>query len=170
MGRNHNTDLKDVWQTPEWVTDMLGLITLDPCAGPDTDHATFNWAIERGENGLERDWFGRVFVNPPFSEKEDWLEQAVLQHTHDDVECVFVLTPDSTDTKSWWHAYIANHADFVWFSEGRISYIDPDTGEPAGSPTFGTAISIFGHPGESTLRMMDDNGWLTRTVNFGPEK
>lgn len=169
MGRNHNGDLKDVWQTPEWVTEMLRPLDLDPCAGPDTSHAATNWAIERGEDGLERDWFGRVLVNPPFSDKSAWLEKTVYQHVRDDVDCVFVITPDSTDTKSWWHAYIANHADFVWFSEGRVSYIDPETGESPGSPAFGTAISIYGDPGEETLRRLADEGWLTRSVTFDPE-
>jgi hypothetical protein len=36
-------------------------------------------------------------------------------------------------------------------------------GETAGSPTFGTAISVFGEPGEETLGRMDENGQLLQT-------
>ena len=49
---------------------VLGHIDLDPCAGIDTSIASVNWAIERGENGLDREWFGFVYCNPPFSKKE----------------------------------------------------------------------------------------------------
>ena len=62
-------DLKpnDRLQTPEWVYKNLGSIDLDPCAGEHTHIGVSNWAVERGENGLEREWFGFVYCNPPFS-------------------------------------------------------------------------------------------------------
>jgi phage N-6-adenine-methyltransferase len=159
MARQNNTKEKDVWQTPPEIINMVEPIHVDPCAAPDTSHGIINYTKE--DDGLSKEWSGRVFVNPPFSQKEKWFKKVINQR--DNTSVIFVVTPDSTDTKSWWHNYIAEYADYIWFSRGRISYIDPDTGEQMGSPTFGTAISIFGEPGEDTLERLSDNGQLLKT-------
>jgi len=162
MTRQNNTDLKDVWQTPDEILDMLRPIDIDPCAGPNTNIGTINYTKE--DDGLSQDWWGRVFVNPPFSKKTAFLEKAVEESDNCDV--IFVVTPDSTDVKSWWHGYIAEHADYIWFSKGRISYINPETGERGDSPTIGTAISIFGEPlAQTTLEELAASGQLVKTVN-----
>jgi len=160
MTRTNNTDLKDVWQTPDEIIEMLQPIDVDPCAGKDTTIGR-DANYTKADDGLTKKWHGRVFVNPPFSDKKSWLQKAISEK--DRTEAIFVLTPDGTDTKSWWHEYIAAEADYIWFSRGRISYINPDTGEKAKNPTFGTAISIFGEPGEETLERMSERGQLLQT-------
>jgi len=161
--RTNNTDLKDVWQTPQALLEVFpeNYIDVDPCAGEHTDvGAVANW--DKHDDGLSKEWFGTVFVNPPFSAKTDWLEKAVAEQAN--TECIYVVTPDSTDVKSWWHSYIAEEADYIWFSKGRISYINPETGEQAGSPTFGTALSIFGEPTDAVLETLQGKGQLLQTV------
>jgi phage N-6-adenine-methyltransferase len=158
---------KDVWQTPPWLYEGIaknldGGIDLDPCAGEDTDIATTNWCIKRGEDGLDREWFGTVFVNPPFSVKEQWI--AKIEDEMVNTDCIFLVTPDSTDVQSWWHGEIIPHASWVWFSEGRIGYVDPADGEQKKDATFGTAISVFGSladcGGESLKQWFRETGWL----------
>jgi phage N-6-adenine-methyltransferase len=143
----HANKEKDVWQTPNWlwkgIAERVGGFDLDPCAGPDTEIADRNLYIGRGEDGLDATWKAEnVFVNPPFSEKADWLEKVVDEKIN--YERCFVITPDSTDTKSWWHEYIAEHADYVWFPYGRVGYYDPIDEKIKGSPSFGSAVSVFG--------------------------
>lgn len=172
MARKDNTKLNDVWRTPDELLDLLGHIDVDPCAGIDTEIGDINYTEE--DDGLSKEWSGRVFVNPPFANKSAWLQKAVEEQSN--TEVIFVLTPDSTDTISWWHKYIAAEADYIWFSEGRISYIVPeihadkfdnyDAGQMANSPAFGTAISIFGEPEQKTLERLDKNGQLLKTVNI----
>lgn len=174
MTRANNTDLKDIWRTPDHIIEMLEPIDLDPCAGLGSDIGRVNYRNEN-MNGLLAKWFGRVFVNPPFSNKAEWLAKTIDERDRGNIDCAFVLTPDGTDTISWWHEYIAAEADYIWFSEGRVSYVVPeprahlfdkyDGGETAGSPTFGTAISIFGEPGGRTLARMNERGQLLETVN-----
>jgi phage N-6-adenine-methyltransferase len=167
MTRTNNTDLKDVWQTPtellEYFEDSSTKIDLDPCAGEGTTVGQVNYTEQ--DDGLSKAWFGRVFVNPPFSEKTDWLKKAVSEYQSGNTKVIFIVTPDSTDVISWWHGYIAEHADYVWFSEGRISYVNPETGEAAGSPTFGTAVSILGEPEQFVLENLSENGHLVETVS-----
>lgn len=161
MTRTNNTELKDVWQTPREILDLVQPIDVDPCAGESTQIGR-DANYSKSDDGLSKTWHGRVFVNPPFSQKGVWLQKVIEQQPHTD--CIFVLTPDSTDTLSWWHKYIATEADYVWFSRGRISYINPDTGEKAKNPTFGTAISVFGEPGARTLARLQSEGQLLQTV------
>lgn len=65
----------DILRTPKWVYQPLGLFDLDPCAGETTDIARVNYRLENGENGLELPWFGFVWCNPPFSQKEIWASK-----------------------------------------------------------------------------------------------
>ena len=67
----------DCLQTPKWIIDELGAIDLDPCAGLNTQIGKTNWSIERDENGLNKNWFGFVYCNPPFSQKEEWATRMI---------------------------------------------------------------------------------------------
>lgn len=65
----------DALQTPEYVWRALGKIDLDPCAGAETSIGRVNYALERGQDGLSLPWFGFVYCNPPFSQKELWIQR-----------------------------------------------------------------------------------------------
>jgi phage N-6-adenine-methyltransferase len=164
----HNTlDGKDVWQTPEWLIDLLTehlTIDLDPCAAPSTSIARHNLRLEDGNDGLEQDWVDVAgedfvaYVNPPFSEKNDWVQK--VQEHMDEARLIIFLSPDSTDVQSWWHSFIAEDANYVWFSEGRMNFHDPSDDVEHTRPTFGTALSFFGEVPESLLRDLADVGWV----------
>ena len=70
-----NDDLR----TPAYVYEAFGPIDLDPCAGEKTNIGNVNYALERNEDGLSLEWNGLVFCNPPFSEKEKWIDK-MIQH------------------------------------------------------------------------------------------
>ena len=58
------------WLTPPNILEALGPFDLDPCACPDPrpwDTAKTMWTREDG--ALRREWFGRVWLNPPFGPK-----------------------------------------------------------------------------------------------------
>jgi hypothetical protein len=177
---------KDEWLTPRSLLDTIEaklgrLITTDPCASPVTTIGwKHNWTA--ADDGLSKPWPGVVFCNPPFSDKEAWLAKAVSEYETGEADLVFVVTPDSTDTISWWHKHISGTADYVWFKESRLSYetvtydyvwfngdrvdyFNHGT-ETMGSPTFGTAISIYGEPGDDLLEWFAEEGHLVETVTF----
>lgn len=70
----------DILETPEYITDSLSPFDLDPCAGENTEIAKVNYWDGRNQNGLEEPWFGFVWCNPPFSEKEIWAEKMVIHN------------------------------------------------------------------------------------------
>jgi phage N-6-adenine-methyltransferase len=164
----HNTfDGKDVWQTPGWLIDILTdhlVIDLDPCAAPSTSIGQCNLRVEDGDDGLEADWSNVAgedfvaYVNPPFSEKNDWV-QKIREHM-DEARLIILLTPDSTDVKSWWHSFIAEEADYVWFSEGRMRFLDPERDEKGTNPIYGTALSFYGEVPDGLLNDLDNVGWV----------
>ncbi len=58
------------WLTPPDILDALGSFDLDPCACPDPrpwSTAETHWTRE--DAPLKREWFGRVWLNPPFGPK-----------------------------------------------------------------------------------------------------
>jgi len=162
---------KDDWLTPKWIYEPIDQhdgIYLDPCAGEDTYIGEANPRPRSGWDGLEYEWEGVCFVNPPFSEKVAWAEKCVEEAQRSRVERVYLLSPDCASHKSFWHAWIEPHAQFTCFFEGRVKYVDPATGEEAGNPSFGSALHVFGDsPPTQVLRWMDDVGDLvTRGLFF----
>jgi len=162
---------KDTWQTPtETVKDFadaVGGFDLDPCAGKDTNIGEIaNYRLEDGKDGLKLPWFGKVFINPPFSFKVEWLEKLERELESDRVEFAIMLTPDGTDTKSWWHKYIAENAEYICFRFGRLDYVDPDPNPDDDSgATFGTAFSVYGVPPDDLLKVLQEKGHLVKTVS-----
>lgn len=157
---------RDRWQTPEEIVGVLQEhidIALDPCAGLYTYIGEENWTIEEpsgtessviqddrilrfGIDSLKRPWDtgGIAYVNPPYSIKNDFMKKAVDEYEEGNLDGVIILTPDATDVKSWWHGLLREHGEAVWFSEGRVSFIEPDSGEQATQPPFGCALHFIG--------------------------
>lgn len=88
----------DTWITPQWIIDLIGVSTLDPCAWlvdgkpiVKTAHNTFT----ETEDGLSKAWAGDVFVNFPYSQAREWMQRAA-QHANGIVLCFA-----RTETKAW---------------------------------------------------------------------
>lgn len=77
----------DRYFTSDEILDLVaaqwpGGIDLDPCADEEAIVvARTTYDIRRDEDGLILPWFGKVFVNPPYSRPEGWLQRAA-QHAH----------------------------------------------------------------------------------------
>lgn len=157
---------KDEWLTPEWLLEGIrenhGEIHTDPAASINTEIGSVN-NYRLLDDGTEQDWSGTVFTNPPFSMKNEFLEKAVAESQKKEVDTIFFITPDGTNVQSWWHSYIAEYSDYVWFSDGRINYVESD-GTINGQVTFGTAISVFGETTEDMIDWFQENGHLLKTV------
>lgn len=63
------------WITPKWLLDAVGPFDLDPCAAIPQPWACAGKSYV--ENGLERPWIGRVWLNPPFERYNvgAWVER-----------------------------------------------------------------------------------------------
>jgi len=135
------------WFTPpEWVElarRALGGIDLDPAShaiAQETVRAdTFFTATD---NGLERPWFGRVWLNPPYNRAllSLFVDKLVAEYASGAVWQAILLTHNYTDTE-WFHT-AASAAQAICFPRGRIRFHAP-SGEEC-SPTQGQALFYFG--------------------------
>lgn len=55
------------WQTPPEIVRALGKFDLDPCAAPRQFYRTARVMWKKGDDGLHQEWFGRVWLNPPYT-------------------------------------------------------------------------------------------------------
>lgn len=140
----------DLWTTRDAEVDfarhVLGEIDLDPCASFDglspvqmrgrvdaqlvrtvgTKIGATNYTHR--EDGLSKFWFGRVFMNPPYSALWNWTSCAAMWHMKG-VQ-VLGLLPVSPSTR-WWQAWTVNAAAIL-FPAKRIEY-DSCDGEESGA-------------------------------------
>lgn len=127
------------WRTPVEVLELLhvmweGGAELDPCASSDAAHHFAKRNLTVDDDGLEEEWRGTTFVNPPFSDLADWAAKcASSPHAE-----VVLLLPARTDTR-YWHEHVRK-ADAICFWRGRLTFV----GAPSVAP-FPVAFAYFGH-------------------------
>ncbi len=143
---------RDNWETPLYFFDILDKefrFTLDPCASDD-NHKCEKYFTER-EDGLVKSWQNEtVFCNPPYSNKDEWIEKAWSETEQNANTTVVLLIPDTTDTKAF-HQYIFPYAREIRFTKGRIAFIDPITKCPVKGNPRGSAVVVF-HRSVITVR------------------
>jgi hypothetical protein len=151
------------WFTPpayvEKARQALGDIDLDPAShaiAQETIRAkAFFTAVD---NGLERPWFGRVWLNPPYNRAllSPFIEKLVSELSSGRVDQAILLTHNYTDTE-WFHS-AARAARLVCFPRGRIHFLSPAGDEC--SPTQGQAFFYFGADGAAFHRTFADVGLI----------
>lgn len=160
--------MSDSWQTPEWVLDRVRAIddiALDPCAGADTEIGADNYRGPDAKgriDGLQATWAGGlVFANHPYSKPAPWLKKAAIE-AHNGAEIV-TLSPASTGARWMFdHVYPVAHGRY-WF-KGRIRFIDPSTGKPAGCGRFWSVAIYYGPRVEKFFEAFAGVGELGRLV------
>lgn len=135
------------WYTPTEHLDaarkVLGKIDLDPASSEIANRKVKAAAFfSEADNGLDCDWWGKVWLNPPYAQPaiSQFMEKAVHQFECGNVTEMIVLTHNYTDTR--WFQAAASSASAICFTRGRIRFEGPN-GEIA-APTQGQAFFYFG--------------------------
>lgn len=118
-----NRGKTDTWITPPWIIDALGPFDLDPCQATPQPLPCATYAFGLADDGLRRQWHGRVWMNPPYSEIGSWMAKLATHGTG--TALVFART----ETR-WFRDYVWSRAAAVMFLHGRLRFLRP-TGEPA---------------------------------------
>jgi phage N-6-adenine-methyltransferase len=151
------------WYTPieyiEIARDVMGGIDLDPASSAiaqERIQAGHYFTID--DDGLGLHWFGRVWLNPPYSQPEIrlFVEKAVSEYVSGRISQCIVLTHNYTDT-AWFHVG-AEHSDAICFTRGRIAFLDPDGNKAA--PTQGQAFFYFGPEPERFAEAFSSVGFV----------
>ncbi|MFN3380694.1 MAG: DNA N-6-adenine-methyltransferase [Runella zeae] len=143
-----STNTKVDWLTPPELVKKLGYFDLDPCCPLDAPfyHAKQNFTID--EDGLSQDWFGRVYLNPPYGKgMELWIEK--LKFHGNGIALIFART----ETKCFFD-HIWNAADALLFVKGRIRFyhVSGIQGGTSGAP------SVFVAYGQTNAQALKNSG------------
>jgi len=130
------------------IADAVGGFELDPCASESSDLADVNLTKEDG--GL-REWHGRVWMNPPYSNVAEWMQHANRQHQHGNTQLIIGLVFARTGTQ-WFHNH-ATSADTLCLVEGRLTFGNADNSAPAPS-----MVVVWGDVGEKLNRVLEQCG------------
>ena len=143
----------DEWYTPAHVFHALGeTFDLDPAHPRYPVETQVPARTYYCASGLEREWFGFVWMNPPFGKRNGivpWLEK-FFSYGHG-----IALVPDRTSAP-WWQRF-APKADGVLFVSPKLKFIGED-GRPGNSPAQGTTLLAAGGRAMSALRRAADIG------------
>lgn len=110
--------LSDSWLTPPALLALLGAFDLDPCSPVDRPWPTAAHHYTIADDGLVQPWFGRVFLNPPYSKRLIGLFMAKMaDHGHGTA-----LVNAATDTK-WFFASVWERAHALLFLMSRVPFV-----------------------------------------------
>lgn len=135
----------DEWYTPPEIIRALGEFDLDPCA-PCHGFYTAERCFDRFDDGLKQDWFGRVWLNPPYSHPLiDKFLKRMAEHGNG-----IVLLFDRMDS-ALWHDVIFPTADAMLVMRGRVRFINQD-GKQGSAGGCGSVLVAWGDYNAETLR------------------
>lgn len=135
----------DTWLTPLWLFEYLGDFDLDPC--PFHGHRTAKTLLVG--DGLKEKWTGKIWLNPPYSEAEQWLDK-LSEHNYGTA-----LIFNRCDNK-----FMQRHlriADSIFFIQGRIKFLDKEFKEHHNAGTGSVLLSYGYKPDYKGLK-----GWLAK--------
>ena len=153
------------WYTPaEYIVAaraVMGRIDVDPASSAKANEivqATTYYTVR--DNGLTHDWYGRVWMNPPYA--SPLIGQFVTALSHqvkrgNTVEAI-VLVNNATETQ--WFQDLSDIASAFVFPEGRIKFYGP-SGE-AGAPLQGQAFVYIGEQPSAFIQHFKGFGWAAR--------
>lgn len=151
------------WYTPakyiEMARDVLGEFDIDPASSEAAQRVVqARKFFTKADNGLEQQWGGRVWLNPPYAQPliGQFVEKLVEERCADRVSAAILLTHNYTDT-AWFHGAM-EIADAVCFTRGRIKFVDSEGGECA--PTQGQAFFYFGDDAAGFAGRFNDIGFV----------
>jgi hypothetical protein len=145
---DHRIQGSDEWFTPAPIIECVrafygGQIDCDPASNAraqETIRATTFFTA--ADDGLSQDWFGRTWLNAPFSMLTLFIEKLIHEFTVGHVSEAVVLTNGATDPE-WFHSLLAT-ATAVCFLRGRLRFLTASGEVAPNGPTMGQALFYLG--------------------------
>jgi len=146
---------KDEWLTPKAIVDSLGKFDLDPCSPIDRPWATADRHFTILDDGLKKQWSGRVWCNPPYGNKTGTWIKRCKDHGNA-IALIFARTETSMFFESIW-----DDAHAIFFFKGRLKFYHANGREAkssAGAPSMLVAY------GQDNIASLLNSGIAGKTV------
>lgn len=133
------------WLTPPEILHALGPFDMDPCASQHQPWRTATTQFTIEDDGLAREWVGRVWCNPPYGPHAEKFLKRAAEHGN-----AVVLIFARTETKAF-QEFCWQRASGMLFMAGRIRFRLPGGGVagPAGAPS---VLIAYGRDNAEALR------------------
>lgn len=165
-----NNSGENEWYTPtniiEAARKTLGSIDLDPASSELANkNIKADLFFTEEENGLEQEWRGNVWLNPPYSQPEISDFSKAVVEKRNDYNQILVLVNNATETE--WLQNMLEIASGVCFIKRRIKFIDK-LGNPSGSPLQGQVIIYIGNNPKIFFENFNELGICMKPYNVEP--
>lgn len=151
-----NNSGNNEWYTPtvfiEAARNTMLSIDTDPAS---SDIAQVNVKAKvyftKESNGLDKDWNGNVWMNPPYSSSliSKFIDKLKLEHAKGNTKQSIVLVNNATETK--WAKELMENCNAVCFIHKRVKFLD-QAGLPKNTPLQGQMLV---YRGSNTDRFKD---------------
>jgi hypothetical protein len=94
----------------------------DPCYDPQGARlAQTLYDIRQGQDGLVLPWYGKVWLNPPYSAPAPWLKRAALHYLRGHGEVLAIVNVQSATR--YWHQWVWPVATAICFLDHRVDFL-----------------------------------------------
>jgi DNA N-6-adenine-methyltransferase (Dam) len=172
MGQAANFSSESIeWYTParyiEAAREVLGEIDLDPASSAQANAVVrASKFFSKEDDGLARDWFGRVFMNSPYGRTADgrslaaaFCNKAIDEFAAGNVEACIILV-NSLHSQSWQ----APLYDYPFcLVDHRIQFVSAD-GEENKNPTFQNIFVYLGNDVLKFAKVFSRFGYVAKKI------
>jgi hypothetical protein len=155
------------WYTPveyiEAARAVLGEIDLDPASSDFAQKVIRAKSyFTKAQDGLTKEWFGRVWLNPPFAQPfiANFAAKIVAEVMAGRVPEAIMVTNNYSDT-AWFHL-AASVASAICFTRGRVKFYNQY--EVGAQPTQGQTFFYFGDKPDRFTSVFRQIGFVTPKV------
>jgi len=146
------------WLTPPELLQALGDFDIDPCASQYQPWRTAAQQFTIEDDGLARDWVGRVWCNPPYGPHAEKFLKRMADHGNG-IALIFARTETRAFQEHCWRS-----ADAMLFMAGSIKFRLPGGGTSgtAGAPS---VLIAYGKENAEALRRSGIAGYVVNLDN-----
>jgi len=137
--------LKDEWLTPPEIVRSLGEFDLDPCSPIIRPWETAKNYYTVNDDGLSQNWFGRVWMNPPYGQETGKWMKKLVEHNNG-ISLIFART----ETKIFFD-YIWDVADAILFLKGRLYFYHVDGSRASANAGAPSCLIAYGKENVTAL-------------------
>lgn len=142
----HSANASDEWYTPIEIIRSLGDFDLDPCAPVVPLWQTAKVMYNRNDDGLTKEWLGRVWLNPPYSRPLITRFVKKMAEHNNGIALLF-----NRCDNVMFHDIIFPTATAMKFLRKRIRFYRPD-GTRGESPGCGSVLIAWGDVNADIIR------------------
>lgn len=151
------------------VRKVLGGIDLDPASCEYAQRIVrAKKYYTKEDNGLDKPWRGKVFLNPPYGMPDirNFTDKLITELPN--IESAILLTNDQTDT-NWWQKCAIN-TRIICMPNSRINFYTPDKEKT--SPTNGQSLFYYGDKEERFYDVFSKMGIIIKVMkkHIGKQK